>query len=66
MPGVNWRKSTFSFSNGNCVEVGADRAAVAVRDTADREGPVLTFGAAAWREFAGQVKRDGRPAAHPA
>lgn len=54
---MNWRKSSHSFSNGNCVEAASGEAAVAVRDTADRDGPVLTFGTAAWREFAGRVKR---------
>jgi hypothetical protein len=35
----------------------ACRCGVPVRDTQDRTGPVLRFGPAAWRRFAGQVKR---------
>jgi Domain of unknown function (DUF397) len=47
----NWRKSSYSGSNGGeCVEV-ATAGAVLVRDTADRNGPVLTFTPDAWRAF---------------
>ena len=54
-----WRKSSFSGNGGgNCIEVGhqADRDGVAVRDTKDREGPVLTIAPAAWRRFIEQIK----------
>jgi hypothetical protein len=52
----NWRKSTYSGSNGGeCVEV-ASAGAVLVRDTADRHGPVLTFTADTWREFTATIK----------
>lgn len=53
-----WRKSSYSGNGGECAEVGtgADRDAVAVRDTKDRQGPVLRFTASAWRRFTGQVK----------
>jgi hypothetical protein len=47
----NWRKSSYSGSNGGeCVEV-ASAEAVQVRDTNDRNGPVLTYTAEAWRAF---------------
>jgi hypothetical protein len=47
----NWRKSSYSGDNGGeCVEV-ATAQAVLVRDTSDRNGPMLTFTAAAWRAF---------------
>jgi Domain of unknown function (DUF397) len=46
-----WRKSTYSGSNGGeCVEVATD-GTVFVRDTADRNGPMLAFTAEAWRAF---------------
>lgn len=55
---LRWRKSSFSANGGgDCVEVGHDAGAVAVRDTKDRRGSVLRFDADAWRRFAEQVKR---------
>jgi Domain of unknown function (DUF397) len=51
---LEWVTSTYSAS-GNCVEVAAP-GDVLVRDTKDRQGPVLTFRPEAWRRFAGQVK----------
>jgi hypothetical protein len=53
-----WRTSSYSGTQGgNCVEVGQGPAAVMVRDTQDRTGPVLRFSPGAWRRFASQVKR---------
>jgi hypothetical protein len=54
---ATWKKSSYSGGNGgNCVEVGArpqdDR--VLVRDTKDRQGPVLRFTPGAWKRFAHQ------------
>lgn len=68
-----WRKSSHSFSTGNCAEVrawrkssasgaencaevGQDGTVVLVRDTQDRGGPVLAFGAAAWAAFTAQLR----------
>jgi hypothetical protein len=52
----NWRKSSYSGDNGGeCVEV-ATAEAVQVRDTADRNGPVLTFTADTWREFTATIR----------
>ena len=52
----NWRKSSYSGSNGGeCVEV-ATAGAVLVRDTTDRGGPVLTFTADAWRAFTATIR----------
>lgn len=47
-----WRKSSFSGSTNDCIEV-ADGAhnVVAVRDSKDRQGPALTFTPSAWRAF---------------
>jgi hypothetical protein len=54
-----WRKSSYSGNGGgNCVEVGADAHAIAVRDTKQNgAGPVLRFPPAAWRKFDGQLRR---------
>jgi hypothetical protein len=52
---INWRKSSYSGSNGGaCVEV-ASAEAVLVRDTADRGGPVIMFTADAWRAFTSAI-----------
>jgi hypothetical protein len=56
---VTWRKSSYSGGNGgNCVEVGAPAEAgrVLVRDTKDRQGPVLAFSPRTWRHFAERVR----------
>jgi len=53
---MNWRKASYSSNGGaNCVEV-ATADAVLVRDTTDREGPLLTFGAAAWERFTASLR----------
>jgi hypothetical protein len=54
----NWRKSSYSGDQGNCVEVAEATSRVLVRDTKDTAGPVLRFSPAAWRGFADQVKAD--------
>jgi hypothetical protein len=52
-----WRKSSYSGTNGgNCVEVGRVSKSVAVRDSKDPHGPVLSIHPDAWREFTDQVK----------
>jgi Domain of unknown function (DUF397) len=61
MDALNWRKASYSASNGGCVEVGGGPGAVLVRDTQDRTGSVLTFSPDAWRRFADQVKRSLAP-----
>ncbi|NJP35750.1 DUF397 domain-containing protein [Micromonospora thermarum] len=51
LTGAVWRTSTRSSgSGGNCVEVAGNLpGVVAVRDSKDRQGPVLTFPPASWR-----------------
>jgi hypothetical protein len=61
MKDVNWRKSTYSFSNGNCVEVGTGRGLVAVRDSKDPDGPAIDVSPRAWIEFTDYVKRPRHP-----
>jgi hypothetical protein len=56
---ATWRKSSYSGGNGgNCVEVGvrAEAGRVLVRDTKDRQGPVLAISPKTWRQFANEVK----------
>jgi hypothetical protein len=52
MPDLNWIKAEASKANGNCVEVAAlADGGVAVRDSKDPEGPVLTFDRDEWSAF---------------
>jgi len=49
---ADWRKSSYSTNNGNCVEVAQNLPGiVAVRDSKDPDGPVLVFTADEWRAF---------------
>ncbi|GLY24537.1 DUF397 domain-containing protein [Micromonospora sp. NBRC 101691] len=59
LTGARWHKSTRSGGNGGeCVEVADNLPGlVAVRDSKDPTGPVLTFTPAAWTRFTGQVER---------
>ena len=51
-----WRKSTYSGSEANCVEVGSVVDLLKVRDTKDRQGPALAVSADAWRRFTTGIK----------
>jgi hypothetical protein len=53
---AGWRTSTYSNGQGNCVEADSDAETVYVRDTKDRAGAVLAFGADAWAAFADGIK----------
>jgi hypothetical protein len=60
----NWFKSSFSATSNGCVEVAINKAvsnadsievAVRVRDSKDRNGPVLMFTRAEWDAFTAGV-----------
>lgn len=53
---ADWRRSTYSGSNGNCVEVSADGLTVLVRDTKDLEAGTLAFTGNAWASFTASLK----------
>jgi hypothetical protein len=55
---AEWRKSSFSGSNGGgCVEVARNvPGVVAVRDSKDRQGPALVFTPGEWRAFLDGVR----------
>ncbi|RZU78011.1 uncharacterized protein DUF397 [Micromonospora kangleipakensis] len=58
LAGAPWRTSTRSQTS-NCVEVaplGTGPAAVALRDSKDRSGPVLLFNRAGWLGFIAGAK----------
>jgi len=46
-----WRKSTYSDTARQCVEVAQAGAACLVRDTTNRSGHQLTFSPRAWTAF---------------
>jgi hypothetical protein len=55
--GSYWVKSSFSFANGNCVEVaGLPDGRVGVRHSKDVTGPILRFTSDEWHAFLGGVR----------
>ncbi|MER5453219.1 DUF397 domain-containing protein [Micromonospora sp. NPDC002389] len=55
--GATWRTASRS-GNTDCVEVADNLpGVVAVRDSKDRQGPVLAFAPSTWRSFVRQVKQ---------
>jgi hypothetical protein len=55
---ITWRKASYSGNNGGgCVEVARDLPGlVAVRDSKNPDGPVLTTTPDDWRALTDQVK----------
>ena len=52
----DWRKSSLSMHNGNCVEIsGLAHDLIRVRDSKDPQGAVLSFTPAEWDAFIGGV-----------
>ena len=52
-----WRTSSYSNNGGACVEVADNLPGiVAVRDSKDRNGPVLIVSSARWREFTAGIR----------
>jgi hypothetical protein len=52
---ARWRQSS-SCNGGSCVEVAHLGGAIAVRDSVDPDGVVLTCRERTWREFVADVK----------
>ncbi|MDT0545723.1 MULTISPECIES: DUF397 domain-containing protein [Streptomyces] len=60
---TGWFKSSYSGpSNGDCLEVACDHAAIPVRDSKNPHGPALAFEPSAWSAFLSAVKEGAFPA----
>lgn len=46
-----WRKSSWSTSEANCVEVASTLSVMAVRDSKNPDGPTLAFPVSSWTAF---------------
>jgi hypothetical protein len=57
-----WVKSSFSFANGNCVEVAVLPGGwIGIRDSRDPGGPVLRMTRAGWAAFLGGARHHVGP-----
>ena len=55
--GSGWRKSSYSASNGHCVEAARfTDGRIGVRDSKVADGPVLRFTPEAWTAFLGELR----------
>jgi hypothetical protein len=54
--GARWRKSSYSSDMPNCVEVAVADPLVALRDSKNPTGSVLTLPPPAWRVFTTAVR----------
>jgi len=60
-----WRRSSYSNSGANCVEIAKTRSGkIAVRDSKDPEGGALRFSQGDWRAFLAGF--EPRPLTHEA
>lgn len=57
MSDVQWRKSSHSGNQGECVEVASSEEEVLLRDSKDPEGPWFRFTHDAWAGLLAQVGR---------
>lgn len=52
-----WRKSSYSNSGANCVEIARIRSGkIAVRDSKDPDGGMLSFGPDEWETFIAKIR----------
>ena len=54
---IKWRKAQSSAGNGACVEVAPVNGMVAVRDSKNPYGPVLTYTPREWHAFLDGAKK---------
>jgi hypothetical protein len=51
LDGAKWRKSSYSNSQGNCVEVAFVKSHIAVRDSKNLQAAPLVFTPDEWKAF---------------
>jgi hypothetical protein len=59
---TQWRKSSHSGGDNNCVEVAGTAAAITVRDSKNPRGSMLRFTAVDWKAFTRNIRRRSVPA----
>jgi hypothetical protein len=53
---LQWRKARRSVNNGACVELAPASRQILVRDSTDRNGPVMRYSGRSWCTFVGDIK----------
>jgi hypothetical protein len=53
---INWRKSSYSADQGDCVETATQSASVLVRDSKDYHGLVLEMAVTQWKCLLAHIK----------
>jgi hypothetical protein len=56
---LNWRKSTYSGNEGECVEIASEAQSVLVRDSRNPSGATLQFPPDQWSSFMRRVYAGG-------
>jgi hypothetical protein len=54
---LTWRKAQSSVSNGACLEVASMKGMIAVRDSKNPHGAILTYTPAEWSAFLDGAKK---------
>lgn len=63
--GRRWRTSSYSGSSNNCIQAATSSPGIALRDSKNPHGPVLTITSRAWRDFIQAIKDVTTPRHQP-